>query len=760
MHQQRSAQPNRVHQLLSILALVGLLFSAFPGALLARTDEAVTGQEGVTPILVGEFVQQMAAEGDVYAYTVFLPEEGDYMISPDNEEAAASFVVAIYDADGEAVYEGPLAMEPVTLAAGEYTLEVTAEADNELSFFVLGMIGGMSESERSPGKLYPGSIYAEEDVSDSRYATITIPDVGYPQEVLLYFQTGEGDSFSLSVSGGESTSIYANSDDTDMLRFYSQGGAYTFTVDPWERRSEFTAIVFLAGPPLALEIDGELEATIAADAQTQLFHLTIDDVYDDVTVTLTPAEGTEIEPSLTVVDRYEGGTFYTWGETQDDGSIVASTGALLPGDYYINVTKYEAEDVAYTLSATGTPGAPMLPLALDEVIEGTLEDGGVQYFRLDDVEAGTFVRVNLASEAEGVDFDLHVGQSQPLEQWTSTTTGANEEVILVAPGDGTYYAKVVSYSGAGDYQLLAEEIADVGLIETNEVHIQTIRDDGLIVYGFAIDEPGQLLSVLLASQDAADLDLSVVHYGPRGATIHSLSSASTGSSEIVSQAAAEAGIYEVRVRAFGEGGDFVLLVRVENPASLLGTSSDAPSAVGEVVMSDDFSDPDSGWPVDDEADAYGYVDETYLIAAEPGVYRWVKHSEEAYSDVSLEVELSLASGNADAYAGLLCRTTDDGYYYVDISPMGDFTMGQLLGDDVIPLAEWADSDAIDTDEGAVNLLRLDCIGDTMSAYANGQLLASVTVEEIEGGVGFEAGNLESAQETAIFLFDNLVVRQP
>ena len=57
------------------------------------------------------------------------------------------------------------------------------------------------------------------------------------------------------------------------------------------------------------------------------------------------------------------------------------------------------------------------------------------------------------------------------------------------------------------------------------------------------------------------------HFSPSGASVHDLSSISSGSAEIVSQAAADTGIYEVRVKAYGTGGDFGLLVRVEDPAS-------------------------------------------------------------------------------------------------------------------------------------------------------------------------------------------------
>lgn len=743
---------------LSALLLMALVFSSLPRTIQARELEAVAAQEDATQLTLGEYVQQEAAEGDLFAYAVYLSEDGDYMISPDDTEAAENFSAAIIDEQGESVYEGPLAMDPIPLEAGEYTIEVTALADGHLSFFLLGMIGTMSDDDRSPGRLYAGSVYFETDVSDTRYATLNIPDVGYPQEVLLFFQAREGDSFSVSVSGGN-VSEYVNSDDADMVRFYSEGGTYALTVDAWERRSEFTVIVFLAGAPVQLELDGTIEATLAADAKTQLFHLHLDDVYDDVTVTLSPAEGTEADLSMVISDQYEDGNYTTYADTLDDGSLSATTGALLPGDYYVIVTSYDGLDADYTLSAEGVAGAPILSLEWGEPTEGAVEEGGVQYYRLENVEAGEFVRITLTSDAEDTDIDLHVGVAQPLDQWSSTATGPNEEVILVAPSDGDYYIQVLGYSGAGDYTILASGIAGVGLIEVNRMFAQTIDDDGFIVYGFAVDEPGQLLSVLIVSEDAADLDLSVVQFADNGTRVHDLTSASLGSSEIVSQAGAEAGIYEVRVKAFGEGGEFGLMVRLEDPATLLKGVGQSSQGEATVLLTDDFSDPDSGWAIDEDG-AYGYADDAYQITVEPNVYRWVVQTDESYADVSLEVEITHTSGDAAAYAGLVCRANGEDYYYADISPAGDFTIGQIAEGEVIVLTKWTASDAIDTTEGAVNLLRLDCVGDTISAYANGELLDSVAVEAVAGGFGMEAGNPEAAEEAATIGFDNFVLSQP
>jgi len=742
---------------LSTLIAVSLLFSIFPGSLLAAGMKKAATQAQPATILLGEYVQRPAAKGDVFTFAIYLPEDGDYMISPDDDKAAQNFKATVFDELDNAVYRGPLTMEATTLSAGQYIIEVTALDDAFLSFFVLGMIGSMSSDERAVGKLSAGSVYSEENVSSARYATIHIPDVGYPQEVLVFFQAGQGDVFSLSVEGGESVSEAASSDDTDMLRFYSEGGAYALTREPQERRSQFTVIVFLAGQPDQLALDGTLDATLAANADTQISRMSLDDVYDDVTITLTPPQNAETQLQMSIVDHYEGGAFYAYADAQEDGSLVISTGSLLPGDYYIVVNGYDGVDVDYQLSATGAPGAPMLALTSGQAVDGSLEDGDAQYYRIDGVDAGTFLRVTLTSDATDSDFDLNVGVAQPLDQWSSTTAGPNEEVLLVAPGDGTYFVQVLSYSGAGDYQLLVEDIPDVGLIDANRLYRQTIDDDGSIVYGFEITEPGQLLSVLIASQQATDLDLSVVHFSPKGVRVHDLSSTSTGSSEIVSQAAADPGIYEVRVEALGAGGDFGLLVRVESPASLIGAPSTDKATV---LLSDDFSDPQSGWSVDSENGAYGYRDGAYQITAEPGIYRRSVQNSENYTDVSLEIDIVQESGGPEAYSGLICRSSKDGFYYADISPAGNFNIGKYVGEDLVVLTDWTDSAAINTTTGAVNTLRMDCIGDTITAYVNDVWLDSVTVETASGGFGLEACNGQSAPHPATFVFDNLVLRQP
>ena len=71
--QRSSVSPAR--RWLSTIVLVAFLLSALPGSLLAKEADKAAAQDDVTPILLGEYVQQEAAQDDVWTYAVYLPED-------------------------------------------------------------------------------------------------------------------------------------------------------------------------------------------------------------------------------------------------------------------------------------------------------------------------------------------------------------------------------------------------------------------------------------------------------------------------------------------------------------------------------------------------------------------------------------------------------------------------------------------------------------------------------------------------------------
>lgn len=555
-----------------VFALASFAVASF--AMVLTPSVALAQESDEQEILLGEYVQAEMAEGDVAAYAFYVPESGLYLITSDDDVAAEAFTVVVYDDAENVIFEGALLdATELELSEGINYVEVTAVEDGTLGMFVLGIIGSMGDSDRTPGRLYPGSLYMEERVSESRYATLSVPDVGHPQQVLLYIEAVDGDVFTISAEGDDIGYRYAYSDENNLLGFWTEGGEYLITVEPWERRSDFSVIVFLSGAPAALSLEESLDGNLVAGNDTILYELNLDTFYESVTVEL---EGGDSDNPLYVgvVDSLYNTVQEFYSEQDGDVQVVNIEGAL-PGTYYVVVSRYDVEgDVPFVLYAEGVEGEPLAQLELGEALEGELASGESVYYQFDVSEAGTLVEVYLTSEVEGADFDLGVGLNLQNLPWSSASLGANEQVSFMAPIAGTYYVQVTSYDGEGPFEVIAAAGELVTELVPGEVTEGSVADDSRTVYRFVVDEPGQILSILLVGGDQSDLDLSVNLYGETGDVINGLSSANLGSAEIVAQAGAQLGIYEVSVRAYGPGDDFRILGRLESAEDLLEVESE------------------------------------------------------------------------------------------------------------------------------------------------------------------------------------------
>ena len=131
-----------------------------------------------------------------------------------------------------------------------------------------------------------------------------------------------------------------------------------------------------------------------------------------------------------------------------------------------------------------------------------------------------------------------------------------------------------------------------------------------------------------------------------------------------------------------------------------------------------------------------------------------------FSDVRMEVDAGKIAGPDENRIGLICRYTGNQYYFFIISSdgyygIGIFNNGQaaLLGQ-----SEMQASDKIKTG-AAINHLRADCNGDTLTLYVNGFQLAQVQDPNLKhGDVGLLAGTFTHPGVDVIF--DNFVVMKP
>lgn len=186
---------------------------------------------------------------------------------------------------------------------------------------------------------------------------------------------------------------------------------------------------------------------------------------------------------------------------------------------------------------------------------------------------------------------------------------------------------------------------------------------------------------------------------------------------------------------------------------------DPPS--GTILYQDDFSSPLSGWDRYQSAEGImDYDNGVYHMQVNAQNVNFWSTPRRRFSDVRVEVDAAKLAGPDENRIGLLCRLTGNAYYFFLISSdgyygVGLFTEGKgiLLGQD-----EMKYSDKINAGM-ALNHLRADCQGETLTFYVNGFQLAQVRDGALkEGEVGLLAGTF--GQPGVDVVYDRFVIMKP
>jgi hypothetical protein len=183
------------------------------------------------------------------------------------------------------------------------------------------------------------------------------------------------------------------------------------------------------------------------------------------------------------------------------------------------------------------------------------------------------------------------------------------------------------------------------------------------------------------------------------------------------------------------------------------------------LFQDDFDNPRSGWGVEQgERFERGYEDSEYFIQLhEPNWFAWA-HPGKQFDDVSVEVDVYLASGSQDSHFGVLCRYVDRyNFYYLAISADGYYAIFRRVDGGVLEVltgdgAGMTYSPAVRTD-GQTNRVLVVCQADELALHVNGELLETVIDSTYPSGdVGIGAGS--GAQGDVRIQFDNFLVTKP
>ena len=191
-------------------------------------------------------------------------------------------------------------------------------------------------------------------------------------------------------------------------------------------------------------------------------------------------------------------------------------------------------------------------------------------------------------------------------------------------------------------------------------------------------------------------------------------------------------------------------------------STPTPAAqTGDTLFYDDFTTPNSGW--DRFTSAEGTMDYDgngyrFLINALQANF-WSTPGK-SFRDVRMDTDVAKLSGPDENRIGLLCRFSENNYYFFMVSSDGYYTIGKFIGGVVTQLgqSEMQLSPAIHTGL-AVNHLRADCVGTMLTFYVNGVLVAQAQDADLaEGDVGLLVGTFNEPGVDVIF--DNYLVSQP
>ena len=166
----------------------------------------------------------------------------------------------------------------------------------------------------------------------------------------------------------------------------------------------------------------------------------------------------------------------------------------------------------------------------------------------------------------------------------------------------------------------------------------------------------------------------------------------------------------------------------------------------------------------DERGVIEYGDSNYhVLVNKPGTLLLANPGKSFQGDVSIEVDASKIGGSDDNYIGALCHYQDpDNYYLLVVTSDGYSGIARRKGGQdslICPGLKFLKMDGIKKGN-ATNHIRADCIGETLSLYANGQQVSLAYDNSLTGGdtgLAVRSGKLAGGVE---MLFDNFRVYLP
>ena len=182
----------------------------------------------------------------------------------------------------------------------------------------------------------------------------------------------------------------------------------------------------------------------------------------------------------------------------------------------------------------------------------------------------------------------------------------------------------------------------------------------------------------------------------------------------------------------------------------------------EIIVSDNFSDQDSGWEsFSDEDGSVAYEDGWLYIMDTTNKDKTTKSClKQQFSDFVLDVDTKLIEGSDDNWHVIYCRMTDlDNNYGFGISADGYYAMDRWVDGERTWLIAPTESAYINKGVDNANHIQIKCVGEELSFFVNEHLLGTIPDSFHEAGDICLAARAMSGTFTKI-AYDNFVLTAP